>query len=96
MALWFRFWRAGFILLVLCGTLTHEAIGASDDHRQDRESAPTHCCVICHAGHMAVLQTAIAVAVNGPAITGWCAALPVFAEVREPLVIFKAPRGPPV
>ena len=95
MTSWFRFWRAALILLVLCGTFCHQVEASSEDHRHDQGKVPTHCCAVCHTGHMPALQSSSVSVCALSYIPSYSGRSRKCAEFPKPLVTVRAPRGPP-
>jgi len=84
--------RAFLILLVLVGTVSSQTASLSSQHSHERVS---HCCGVCHAGHLSLLQAAECFAFIPPALLAWHRPAQQATVALEPRLILDLSRAPP-
>ena len=64
-------WSSVLVALVLISFVGLQTASVVVDHHHEHSGSDTHCCPVCHAGHLPVLQTAPEVHIAPLAIVEW-------------------------
>ena len=84
--------KAFLILLLLIGIATSQTASLVSSHSQDHAS---HCCGVCHAGHVSVLQPADHFRFLPLTQLCWHQPLEIVERVLESAVVLALSRAPP-
>jgi hypothetical protein len=61
--------KLALVALIAWGTLASQAAWITPSHTH--ESSPEHCCAICHAGHLLLVEPVAATAILPPSAIAW-------------------------
>jgi hypothetical protein len=92
MVLRHRFWKAVLILLSIIGTTSSQAESFSSHHSQEHAS---HCCGVCHIGHLSLLDAAHGFGFTPPSVLCWHDPAEQTTRLTESQVILRLSRAPP-
>jgi len=87
------FAKLAFAVLIICGTLSSQEAWLTPEHAH--RGVPTHCCAACHAGHLPLIEPAVAVKVLPPTRNDWFDSSDEFQRQREALAVICHSRAPP-
>src|SRR5579864_1245674 len=85
--------KMALVLLLAAGTLSSQA--ASLEVAHSHRGVPSHCCSVCHAGHLPLVETVRACGVLPPARLDWFVSPNKSGSERDPLVVLGYSRAPP-
>jgi hypothetical protein len=91
MALWRRSWNV-ILILLLIGTAFAQAATLDESHSSNHAD---HCCPVCHAGHLSVLQPVDRAAVAPLTLLCWHKPVVQDARLVESQSVLDHSRGPP-
>ena len=91
MALRSRAWNIVLILLLI-GMAFAQAATLNESHSSNHAD---HCCPVCHAGHISVLQVVDGFAFVPPTLLCWHEPVAVGARLIELQIVLDHSRGPP-
>src|SRR5712692_745969 len=86
------FWKAVLILLAIIGTTSSQAESLSSHHSQEHAS---HCCGVCHIGHLSLLDAAHGFGFTPPSISCWHRPVEESTCAPERRIILDLSRAPP-
>lgn len=81
------------VLLIACGTVSSQAAWLTPEHAHRGE--PEHCCGICHAGHLQLVEPAAVLQVLVPARIEWLQSFEQSQHQPDALVVPSRSRAPP-
>ncbi|MGO4882237.1 MAG: hypothetical protein ACLP59_15595 [Bryobacteraceae bacterium] len=81
------------MFLLMCFTLLWQCAALAS--QEESHHACGHCCLLCHAGPLLVLQTAIKITVTPVFLVVWLAAAPDLAPFRAAQLSPDSSRAPP-
>jgi hypothetical protein len=81
------------VLLIAYGTLSSQ--GAWVTHSHTHRGGPEHCCGVCHAGHLPLVEPAGSFSVLPPARTDWFQFPEERRRQQDALVVLRQSRAPP-
>jgi hypothetical protein len=84
-------WKSLLVLVLLIGVAGLQIAGSFESHDHGR----AHCCAVCHAGHMPLLQPAGAVALSALSLFEWRLWRDDAPAVRDRLTALNPSRAPP-
>jgi hypothetical protein len=87
-----QLWKAVLVLLVLIGTVSSQAASFGSHHSEEHA---THCCGVCHIGHLTLLDAAGAFDFVAPSLLYWHRAVEKATRAPEPQVVLDLSRAPP-
>jgi hypothetical protein len=85
--------KLALMLLIVCGTLSSQAAWAAPAH--DHPGSPEHCCAMCHAGHLPLLEAVQVVQLLPPAHADWFYFSDTCQLERDGLSVHELSRAPP-
>ena len=89
------FKRAALIALILACFVSLQTASAAADHPHEHGRAHTHCCPVCHLGHLPGLQAAAGFQLPPPTFTEWRNPHEKAEVSNEFLTAFSPSRAPP-
>jgi len=81
------------VLLIAYGVVSSQAAWLTPEHSHRGE--PEHCCGICHAGHLQLVEPAAVIQVLAPARIEWLQSFEESLHQPGALVIASRSRAPP-
>jgi uncharacterized membrane protein len=87
---------SGKILLVLalvCLTLLGQALALAS--QEESHHSPDHCCLLCHAGPLPILQSTVTATIAPVFLTIWLAPTLDCEPAHQVLISNLSSRGPP-
>jgi len=81
------------VLLIAYGTIASQAAWLTPEHSHSGE--PEHCCGICHAGHLQLVEPAAVIHVLAPARVDWLHSFEESQHQPDALVVPSQSRAPP-
>ena len=81
------------VLLIAYGTIASQAAWLTPEHSHPGE--PEHCCGICHAGHLQLVEPAAVIHVLAPARVDWLQSFEESQHQPDTLVVPSQSRAPP-
>jgi hypothetical protein len=81
------------VLLIACGTLCSQEASVTPGHTH--RSGPEHCCGVCHAGHLPLIEPASSFSVLPPARGDWFQSSEKRHRQQDALIVFGQSRAPP-
>jgi len=84
-------WNA-LLILLLIGTAFAQAAALDPSHSSNHAS---HCCPVCHAGHLSVLHAVDGIAFVPLALLCWHEPVIQSARAIDPLAVLDHTRAPP-
>ena len=81
------------VLLIAYGTISSQAAWLTPEHSHRGE--PEHCCGICHAGHLQLVEPAAVIQVLAPARIDWLQSFEESQHQPDALVVLSQSRAPP-
>ena len=81
------------VLLIAYGTVSSQAAWLTPEHSHPGE--PEHCCGICHAGHLQLVEAAAVIQVLEPARVEWLQSFEESQHEPDALVVSGQSRAPP-
>jgi hypothetical protein len=85
-------WRAILILLVVAGTLCSQTASIGGHHSHGHVS---HCCGVCHVGHLSLLQAVEHFGFIPPSLLCWHRPAEQPSAVLEAGLVLDLSRAPP-
>lgn len=81
------------VLLIAYGTVSSQAAWLTPEHSHRGE--PEHCCGICHAGHLQLVEPSAVIQVLEPARVEWLQSFEESQHQPDALVVLSQSRAPP-
>jgi hypothetical protein len=81
------------VLLIAYGTLSSQGASVSPGHTHS--SRPAHCCGVCHAGHLPLIEPANSFRVLPPARGDWFQSSEKRNRQQDALIVLGQSRAPP-
>jgi len=81
------------VLLIAYGTVSSQAAWLTPEHSHRGEAE--HCCGICHAGHLQLVEPAAVIHVLAPARIEWLHPFEESQRQPDALVVLSQSRAPP-
>jgi len=85
--------RAWLVLALLCLVIWGQSSALVFQHHQHR--ATDHCCLLCHAGPLPLLQATLSTAATPALWAAWLAPAPQFDGAYDALISTSSSRAPP-
>jgi hypothetical protein len=85
--------RALLVLCILCLMVWAQSSALALQHSQHHSSE--HCCLLCHAGPLPFLQTAVAISLVPHLRVAWFAARAECHDTHDVLIATASSRAPP-
>jgi hypothetical protein len=86
-------WNAILVLLLMIGAVFSQTASLASSHSQDHAS---HCCGVCHTGHVSLLQPVDHHAFVSLTLLCWHRPLESAERAPEPSIVLDLSRAPPV
>ena len=87
-----HFWKEVLIVLVIIGTTLSQAESFSSHHSQEHAS---HCCGVCHIGHLSFLDSGDGFGFTPPSVLYWHDPAEHATRVTDSQAIRNLSRAPP-
>ena len=81
------------VLLLACLMLMGQSLALAS--QEESHHAADHCCLLCHAGPLPILQTTATATVTPVFLVAWLAPVPNFEPAHQVLLSASSSRGPP-
>jgi hypothetical protein len=81
------------VLLLACLMLMGQSLALAS--QEESHHAADHCCLLCHAGPLPILQTTATATVTPVFLVAWLAPVPDFEPAHQVLSSASSSRGPP-